>query len=369
MDTNTNCNSSFHIANIQSLITKTVSGENIPFLKAQEKISFLREQCKEETPYFLAFAETNLNESIKEAEFQLDGYSHETSHRKNRDGGGVIIYTNNNLTYQTLVTASDEICSIVGIYINELRLIVFMVYRPPPNYRNKYHGEILEKSFESIVISNIYNVINEYKSQIPDIILAGDFNFPKATWSSGIGRSYADTRSSARSLQKLIDLASELNLLQMVREGTRDTRKGNRNILELIFTNNHELISNIYIEPSKITDHKYITCETSYKLSISDTKHISENDTNLSSYNYETANWKNIKASLKERNWSEILTNHSSSEEKLRVFLEIVVKIIEENCTMFRRQGGSQLNNIPRDRRILLRKKKKLNLKLQTNNL
>ena len=133
MDTNTNCNSSFHIANIQSLITKTVSGENIPFLKAQEKISFLREQCKEETPYFLAFAETNLNESIKEAEFQLDGYSHETSHRKNRDGGGVIIYTNNNLTYQTLVTASDEICSIVGIYINELRLIVFMVYRPPPN--------------------------------------------------------------------------------------------------------------------------------------------------------------------------------------------------------------------------------------------
>ena len=308
MDTNTNCNSSFHIANIQSLITKTVSGENIPFLKAQEKISFLREQCKEETPYFLAFAETNLNESIKEAEFQLDGYSHETSHRKNRDGGGVIIYTNNNLTYQTLVTASDEICSIVGIYINELRLIVFMVYRPPPNYMNKYHGEILEKSFESIVISNIYNVINEYKSQIPDIILAGDLNFPKATWSSGIGRSYADTRSSARSLQKLIDLASELNLLQMVREGTRDTRKGNRNILELIFTNNHELISNIYIEPSKITDHKYITCETSYKLSISDTKHISENDTNLSTYNYETANWKNIKASLKERNWSEIMT-------------------------------------------------------------
>ena len=102
-----------------------------------------------------------------------------------------------------------------------------------------------------------------------------------------------------------------------------------------------------------------------HKLSINDTQHISENDTNLSSYNYETANWKNIKASLKERNWSEILTNHSSSEEKLKVFLEIVVKIIEENCTMFRRQGGSQLNNIPRDRRILLRKKKKLNLKSQ----
>ena len=132
-----------------------------------------------------------------------------------------------------------------------------------------------------------------------------------------------------RSLRQLIDVASDLNLLQKVTEGTRKTRKGGHNILELIFTNNHDLISNIYIQPSKITDHEYIICETSYKLTINDTQHISENDTNLSSYNYETANWKNIKASLKERNWSEILTNHSSSEEKYRVFFrDSVVNIV-----------------------------------------
>ena len=41
--------------------------------------------------------------------------------------------------------------------------------------------------------------------------------------------------------------------------------------------------------------------------------YIFENDRLApSDYNYETANWKNIKASLKERNWSEILKkNHS----------------------------------------------------------
>merc|ERR1712030_296448 len=55
-------------------------------------------------------------------------------------------------------------------------------------------------------------------------------------------------------------------------------------------------------------------------------------------------------------------------EEKLKVVLEIVVKIIEKNCTMFKSHGGPQLNKIPRDRRILLRKKKKLKLKLQNNN-
>ena len=59
-------------------------------------------------------------------------------------------------------------------------------------------------------------------------------------------------------------------------EGTRETRNGGKNILELIFTNNHELITNIHIQPSEITDHKYIVCETSYKLPINDTQYTPE---------------------------------------------------------------------------------------------
>ena len=57
------------------------------------------EQCQEEKPYFMAFAETCLKKEIKEVEFEIRGYSHVTSHRKNRKGGGVIIYINDNLTY------------------------------------------------------------------------------------------------------------------------------------------------------------------------------------------------------------------------------------------------------------------------------
>ena len=106
--------------------------------------------------------------------------------------------------------------------------------------------------------------------------------------------------------------------------------------------------------------HEYIVCEISYKLPINDMQYIPEKNENLSSYNYETANWKNIKASLRKIDWPGLLAGHNSSEEKLRVILEIVVKIIEENCTVFKCQGGSQSNKIPRDRKILLRKKKKL---------
>ena len=162
----------------------------------KEKIKFLREQCNEERSYFLAFAESHLNAGIKDAEFEIEGYSHVRSHSIRRIGGGVIIYISNELTYQNIVTASDEMCSLVGIYINTLNMILFMAYRPPPNHKSQYHGDILEQSFKNIVIDNVRKVMHQYKTPTPDIILAGDFNFPKASWEAGIGRINPDCISN-----------------------------------------------------------------------------------------------------------------------------------------------------------------------------
>merc|ERR1711874_250134 len=197
-------------------------------------------------------------------------------------------------------------------------------------------------------------------------ILAGDF--PKALWDAGIGTVQTDIPCNRKSLQKLIDVASRYNLLQTVTEGTRVTRSGRRNILELIFTNNHELITSVHVQPSEITDHEYIRCKTSYKLSAMTKEQVPESDTNLSAYNYESANWENIKAALKKINWPEVLAEYKKSEEKLKVILEIVIKIVEENCTTFRNQRGSHSNNIPKDRWVLFRKKRKLNKELQKKN-
>merc|ERR1712105_129067 len=264
-----------------------------------------------------------------------------------------------------LVSVGDEMCSFVAVHLEDLNLILFMVYRPPPNKNDKYHGDKLVRSFNDIVLSNINNVISKFQTPTPDIILAGDFNFPKALWDAGIGTVQTDIPCNRTSLQKLIDLASRHNLLQTVTEGTRVTKSGRRNILELIITNNFELITSVQVQPSEITDHEYIKCETSFKLSTMIKEHVPESDTNLSTYNYESADWKNIKAALEKINWTEVLAEYEKSEEKLKVILEIVIKIIEENCTTFKNQRGSHSNIIPKDRRVLFRKKKILNKELQ----
>ena len=132
-----------------------------------------------------------------------------------------------------------------------------MAYRPLPNHKNNYHGDTLERSFKDIIIDNICKEMNKHKTPTPDILLIGDFNFPRAQWNAGIGVVKPDSKCNRNSLQQLINIASDYSLLQYISEGTRETRKGGNNILELIFTNNHELITNIHLQPSEITDHKY----------------------------------------------------------------------------------------------------------------
>ena len=158
-----NTSPKFHVANIQRLLTKRELKEKGIIIKEIEKIKFLREMCKEEKPYFLAFAETWLNDKIKEAEYEIEGYSHVASHRKDREGGGVIIYIENGATYRPLVSVSDGMCSVVAVHLEELNLIVFMVYRPPPDSKTIYHGDKLERSFNDIVLSNINKVSDNFR--------------------------------------------------------------------------------------------------------------------------------------------------------------------------------------------------------------
>ena len=149
------------------------------FVRKIDKMGFLRDQCKDEKTLFLAYGETCLKKVILEAEFSIDGYTCVASHWIKRNGGRVIIYIRKDVSYKILPTVSDEMCSMTTVHLTELYLIIFMVYRPPPSYKCKYHGKVLEKSFKDIAIENIYSEISKHRAPTPGIVLAGDFNFLK----------------------------------------------------------------------------------------------------------------------------------------------------------------------------------------------
>ena len=223
-------------ANINSLLSSTGRVAKIPILA---------EETKKEQFLFLALTESHLNETSKAKEYHIEGYSNTLCNRRGRSGGGIILYLKESLSYKVIVNASDNMCSFLSIYIKELNLALLLAYRPPPDYspcnRNKYHGPPLAKSFKSIIIDQINNTINKLGSPVPDILLMGDFNFPNALWRQGTGVRINGTAPESLMLNSLINTCDSLSLLQKVTVGTRDTPSGGSNILDLIFTNNHQL--------------------------------------------------------------------------------------------------------------------------------
>merc|ERR1739838_676397 len=79
--------------------------------------------------------------------------------------------------------------------------------------------------------------------------------------------------------------------------------------------------------------------------------------------------WVALRAKLREIDWTDVLNNYVTSEEKKNIILEIVSKTVDEHCVKFKYPRGKSRNNIPKDRRKLLRNKKKLKNKLKKNNL
>ena len=349
---------SFMYANINGLLSSTGRIAKIPILT---------EDCRNNNFIFLAFSESHLNDTSKECEYHIEGYSHIVCNRNNRERGGVIIYLHKKFTFSILSRSSDNICSFLAIFINELQLAVLLAYRPPPNYdSNLYHGAPLERSFQNIIVDNINRTILDLGNPTPDIVLMGDFNFPRAKWREGSGvritKIAPESRAApeSRMLNKLIDTCDSHNLLQKVTFGTRRTPTGESNMLNLIFTNNHSLMSSLSPHETSLSDHSFIVCETTFhgQFGTHEDRLPPTAIPPLTSFNLNRANWPEIQAVLRSYNWVDMF-QHKSCDEKLQIFISAVLEAVESHCPKFSTPPGQSRSRIPRDRRILFRQRKR----------
>ena len=193
------------------------------------------------------------------------------SNRINCQKGGVLLYIKNNFSFRVITETSDNMCSFLAVHVNELNLILMLAYRPPPHYTpdNLYNGQPLEQSFQNIILNNISTLMNTLATPEPDIILLGDFNFPKAVWREGVGIQHQGVSPENRMLNSLIDVCDTHHLLQKITFGTRATQLGEENTLDLLFTNNDDLLCNITRQASALSDHYLITGITRHNIQLS----------------------------------------------------------------------------------------------------
>ena len=100
--------------------------------------------------------------------------------------------------------------------------------------------------------NNIEGLLSEVaEMDCSHIILAGDFNYPDIDWST-----WTTSKSQNHESQKCIDACSDTFLHQHVLEPTRYRHGQHQNVLDLILTNEEDMIQNIEYLPSiGISDH------------------------------------------------------------------------------------------------------------------
>ena len=351
----------FLFGNIEGLMTRAGRVAKIPMLE---------EESKQENYLFMALTETFFDETAKESEYRIEGYSHILCNRINRPRGGVIIYLRNDLTYKVVANMSDNMCSLLAITINELSLTTILVYRPPIRHdpKNRYDGPQLEQSFNDIVINNIKSIIQNLGSPVPNILLMGDFNFPRANWNEGVASPVSDNSSESRMLNRLLDVCETHNLLQRISFGTRPTPTGGNNILDLVFTNNHELISDIRRQKTAMSDHALIECDVhphylNHRSPYKPLNMQSSND-DLSIFNMHRADWDNIR-NLMQANGDFGVKFGESNEENMFNLKSVTFSALEQFCPKYKNKKGQSNKIIPRDRRILFRPKKRKKKRLK----
>ena len=187
------------------------------------KINSLRGiACTEELD-IIGITETWLDMAGKHflPEVGIDGYTFFHRDREGRKGGGVALYVRNTLNSyvnSTIKTDSNTESLWIDIITGGKKVVVGIMYRPPG-----LDGEASAPLIQEIERASRYN----------NVCIMGDFNYREIDWSSMTGD---------RSSEEFLNVIQDGFFKQLVREPTRQG-----NILDLIFTNNETLVSQVEI--------------------------------------------------------------------------------------------------------------------------
>ena len=230
---------SFLLVNIQGLFS---SG-------GADKITFLSDQASLKNSPLIAITESWLSPDILDAEVerQIPGFRIIRADRIDRICGGVAAYLRNDIPGDTVDSFDNGICEVLLLKLHIQNHYVAIFYRPPGTTKFNQFKEALDW---------LDSKLTSLANPTPTISVCGDFNFNKSivTWSfdedGDLYPSVANHRQgmgddgimNAKQAQYLFDFANKHYLVQYI---DKETRSVNNETIDLFFTNNHNLVTNV----------------------------------------------------------------------------------------------------------------------------
>ena len=269
----------------------------------REKIIELRYRIDQEDipPHIIALSEVKPKYHKRQlhlTEYQLDGYNIEHKNIIGESSGrGLIVYTREMLTcnIHEPSTSFEENLFISVKLNNDESLMLGLLYRSPTS--SEANNNKLNKLIDEICENNPSRTL-----------LIGDFNFPRIEWTS-LTTSATGEGKEFHFIEKIRDKF----LTQHVTEPTRCRGSDNPSTLDLVLTNDENLVAAIEVEaPLGKSDHAVI------KIQVLDT--LEQQIGKLEYYNYDKGDYTKIRTQM-ERNWTVDMAPYTRVQDKWDLFL------------------------------------------------
>ena len=270
------------------------------------------------------FTETWLKKKIQDE--KIPNFITFRCDRKNKKskGGGAAIYLKNRFEAKLLLEDRVESCKIVAVHIESMNVVNIVVYRPPDTHSVEF----------AIVMDKIKKLLGEMVSPEPSVIITGDFNFPFIEWKRGElnackwkMKAYNNAKEDEKKqFYKLMDIMDSFHLVQMIQEHTRK-----ENTLDLMFTNNPGLFTQIEVTGTCLSDHDMIEITTS----IPDNNHLlnnkgetqtNENDLRTLNFHHENVSWERINEIIERMPWRKLFEG-KNKKECTEIFIDCLRRI------------------------------------------
>ena len=247
------------------------------------KIDYIRDLASQSESAFIVMTETHLSPDILDAEVAIQGYtSYRADRAEPRTHGGSMVYVRNDLASQLVASHSNGYCETVVVQCRTLDTLVLCVYRPPDCKLAQFR-EALE-----VCQTSINNTMKEH-SKVRNFLLFGDFNFPCISWPSRqiYSQQGRVTKSDDKKQAELLLDFSDENFL----ENCVETPTRGKNILDLVFSNNHSLI-NYYktIVNKSLSDHFIIEVLLNFSYNQQKKDEKVKNPYSTKAFEYDTKN-------------------------------------------------------------------------------
>ena len=250
-------------------------------------------------------------------------------------------------------------------------MVVCVLYRPPDTRIEEFTG----------VLQYLDHTLSSLTTPTPTVILMGDMNLPQSciTWHRSEDgllvpqvAGHRDTETAVRKqdqlqAQHLVDLVAKHSLLQEVDQTTHAVE-----ILDLVFTNNCELVSNIVVENWPVfTDHKLVVVSTNYQHgqqdTVQDKQYLCDTGERYDALNFQQAPWPEIKVELDKINWNTLQELGANCPASALAHFHVEVLQVLEKLVPAKKKRAISKPRMNRMRRLLWKKHSKTQKKLHVH--